>query len=392
MISVSRNNLTHVVYSGETGSGKSESRRLAVKSLLELSVSSPGKKGAKLATQIPAAEFVLECFGNARTLFNPNASRFGKYTELQFTERGRLCGMKSLDYYLERSRVSGAPSGERNFHVFYYLVAGASSEERQHLHLNERTTYRYLGPRGVFRPAEGQEDDATRFDQLKVAMKNVGLSKRQVAQSCQLLAAIIHLGNLEFTVDRAQNEDAAVIRNTDVLETVADFLGVVPAALENVLSCKVKMVNKELCTVFLDSEGSSDNRDDLAKMLYSLLFTWLNECINMRLTRDDFSTFIGIVDIPGPQNMPTSTSRMNSLDQFCVNFANERLHSWIQKRLFESHVEEYMAEGISDYVPRVPYFDNSECLRLLTAMPGGLIHIMDDQARRAPKKTDHSMV
>lgn len=74
-------------------------------------MSQPGKKGAKLVTQVPAAEFVLETFGNARTLFNPNASRFGKYTELQFTERGRLCGMKTLDYYLERNRVAGAPSG-----------------------------------------------------------------------------------------------------------------------------------------------------------------------------------------------------------------------------------------------------------------------------------------
>ena len=89
-------------------------------------MSQPGKKGSKLGHQVPAAEFVLETFGNSRTLFNPNASHFGKYTELQFTERGRICGVKTLDYYLERSRVSGAPSGERNFHIFYYLVAGAA--------------------------------------------------------------------------------------------------------------------------------------------------------------------------------------------------------------------------------------------------------------------------
>ena len=112
--------------SGETASGKSENRRLAIKSLLELSVSNPGKKGSKLASQVPAAEFVIETFGNARTLFNPNASRFGKYTELQFTDRGRLCGIKTLGYYLERNRVATVPSGERNFHIFYYLVAGAS--------------------------------------------------------------------------------------------------------------------------------------------------------------------------------------------------------------------------------------------------------------------------
>ncbi|KAH7106969.1 glycosyltransferase family 2 protein [Auriculariales sp. MPI-PUGE-AT-0066] len=366
-----------ILLTGDTASGKSENRRLAIKSILELSVSNPGKKGSKLATQLPAAEFVLETFGNARTLFNSNASRFGKYTELQFTERGRLCGVKTLEYYFERNRAAGAPSGERNFHIFYYLLAGASPEERQHLKLAEKTTFRYLGQRQTL---------------LKGALKNVGMSKRHVAQACQLVAAILHLGNLEFAIDRHRNEDAAVVRNTDVLEVVADFLGVDAANLESVLSYKTKLVKKELCTVFLDPDGASDNRDDLAKMLYSLLFSWLNESINQRFCRDDFTTFIGIFDLPGTQNLPTSASRSNSLDQFCVNFANEKMHNWIQKSIFEKHTDEYAKEGISRFAPQVPFFDNTECIRLLGNKPGGLIHIMDDQARRMPKKTDHTMV
>lgn len=376
--------------SGETGSGKSENRRLAIKAILELSVSNPGKKGSKLATQVPASEFVLETFGNARTLFNPNASRFGKYTELQFSDRGRLCGIKTLDYYLERNRVSGVPSGERNFHIFYYLVAGASPEERQHLHLLDKATYRYLGQRTASgRPNGGRDDDGVRFDQLKVALKTIGLSKRHVAQTCQLIAAILHLGNLEFTIDRHRNEDAAVVRNTDILAIVADFLGVQPSDLESALSYRTKLVKKELCTVFLDPDGASDNRDDLAKTLYSLLFAWLNEHINQRLCKDDYTTFIGLFDLPGPQNM---TSRPNSLDQFCMNFANERLQSWTQKKLFESHVSEYNTEGIARFVPQVSYADNVEVIRLLQNKPGGLIHIMDDQAHRTPKKTNQTMV
>jgi len=353
-------------------------------------VSNPGKKGSKLAQQVPAAEFVLESFGNARTLFNANASRFGKYTELQFTDRGRLSGVKTLDYYLERNRVAGAPSGERNFHIFYYLTSGASVEERQHMHLYDKTTYRYLGQRGAPSTRQNSRDeDALRFDQLKMALKNVGFSKRNVAQTCQLVAAILHLGNLEFTIDRSRNEDAAVVRNTDVLALVAEFLGVAASVLETALSYRTKMVRKELCTVFLDPDGASDNRDDLAKTLYSLLFAWLNEHINQRLCRDDFVTFIGLFDLPGSQNM---SSRPNSLDQFCINFANERMLNFIQRSLFEKHVAEYNSEGISRYVPQVPYFDNTECVRLLQNKPGGLIHIMDDQARRTPKKTDHTMV
>jgi chitin synthase len=298
--------------------------------------------------------------------------------------------VKTIDYYLERHRVASIPSGERNFHIFYYLMSGASPEERQHMHLNEKATYRYLAQRAApARAPGGRDDDAVRFDQLKMALKNVGFSKRHVAQTCQLIAAILHLGNLEFTIDRQRNEDAAVVRNTDVLEIVADFLGVQPAALETALTYRTRLMKKELCTVFLDADGAADNRDELAVTLYSLLFIWLNEHINQRLHKDDFASFIALLDLPGPQNL---TSRPNGLDQFCVNFANERLQNFIQKRLFESHVSEYNEEGISRYVPQVPYFDNSECIRLLQNRPGGLIHIMDDQARRMPRKTNHTMV
>ncbi|KAH9045953.1 glycosyltransferase family 2 protein [Lactarius hengduanensis] len=365
-----------IILNGETGSGKSENRRLAIKTLLELSVSNPGKKGSKLAHQVPAAEFVLESFGNARTLFNANASRFGKYTELQFTERGRLCGIKTLDYYLERNRVAGAPSGERNFHIFYYLFAGASAEERQHMQLIDKTTFRYLGQRGIPGRQNMRDDDAQRFEQLKAALKNVGFSKRHVAQTCQLIAAILHLGNLEFAIDRGRDVDAAVVRNQDTLALVADFLGVTPSALETALSYKTKLVKKELCTVFLDrmvrlTTATIWPRRSILYSFHGLTSTSTNASVATILT---------------------SLLAPNSLDQFCINFANERLQNFIQRKLFESHVAEYNSEGIARYVPQVPYFDNSECLRLLQNQPGGLLHIMDDQARRAPKKTDHTMV
>ncbi|KAF8198694.1 glycosyltransferase family 2 protein [Mycena galopus ATCC 62051] len=381
-----------IIFAGETASGKSENRRLAIKVLLELSVSNPGKTGSKLGTQVPASEFVLESFGSARTLFNPNASRFGKYTELQFGERGRLQGIKTLDYYLEHTRVAGAPNGERNFHVFYYLIAGATLEERQHLHLLDENPYRYLGQhRTSNTPNAHPTDDAIRFDQLKAALKTIGLSRRHVAQTCQLIAAILHLGNLEFIIDKHRNADSAVVRNADVCEIIAEFLGIHRDTLEHALSYRTTLVKKELCTVFLDPTGASDNRDDLAKTLYSLLFAWLNEHINQHLCKDDFTTFIGLFDLPGPQNF---ASRPNSLDQFCINFANERLHSWTQHGLLEAHVAEYTIEQLIPRFlpPSLPSLDNMEGIRLLQNRPGGLVHILDDQARRAPKKTDFTMI
>ena len=156
-------------------------------------------------------------------------------------------------------------------------------------------------------------------------------------------------------IDRHKNEGATVVRNLD-LDIVSDFLGIQLYALKQALSYKTKLVKKELCTVFLDPNGASDNRDDLVKTLYSLLFAWLNEHINQHLCRDDFSTSIGLFDLPGPQNL---FSRPNTLDQFAVNFANERPQNWIQRRLFKSCVEEYTTESISRFDPPVPYFDNA---------------------------------
>ena len=106
---------------------------------------------------------------------------------------------------------------------------------------------------------------------------------------------------------------------------MADFLGIQPAALEAVLSYKTKLVKKELCTVFLDPDGASDKRDHLAKTLYSLLFAWLNDHIDQHLCKGDFTSFISLFDLPGAQNM---SSRPNSLDQFYINFFNERLQNW----------------------------------------------------------------
>ncbi|KIK20514.1 hypothetical protein PISMIDRAFT_12896 [Pisolithus microcarpus 441] len=224
-------------------------------------------------------------FGNARSLFNPNTSQLGKYTELQFTERG------------------------------------PSPEARQHLHLQDKAHYRYLRQHSTgAHPNAIRADDAHRFEQLKVALKTFGLSKRHTIQACQVIATILHLSNLKFTIDRLRDVDTTVVCNVNTLALIAESLGIQPSALENTLSYKTKLVKKELCTVFLDSDRASDNRNDLAKTLYSLLFAWLNKHINQHLCRDDFDTFIGLFDLPGPQNM---TGRSNLLDQFCINFANE---------------------------------------------------------------------
>ncbi|KAI9567246.1 P-loop containing nucleoside triphosphate hydrolase protein [Boletus coccyginus] len=255
-----------------------KSRHLAIKTLLELSVSNLGKKGPKLVSQVPAAKLIIKSSGNARMLFNPNEFQNIRSCSSP-TKAVRV--VKSPEYYLECNQVVVVPSGERNFHNFYYLKAGTSPEERQHLslHLANKTQYRYL--------------------------------------------TVFHFGNIEFTVDRGRDVNAAVVCNIDALGIIAEFFGVQPSALESTLAYKMKLVKKELC---LNPDGASDNCDDLSKTLYTPFFVWLNEHINQRLCHDDFDTFIGLFDLPGPQNM---TSQQNSLNHFCINFAKEHLQGSI---------------------------------------------------------------
>jgi chitin synthase len=330
------------------------------------------------------AQFILESFGNAHTVTNDNASRSGSYNELQFNDRGRLEGLKTIDYYFERSRVSQPPaSGERNFHVFYYLVAGIEGEERQHLHLQNFSDYRYLQSRA----RRTGPSDRERFHQLKNAFRAVGLSNRLVAQLCQLLAAIVHIGNLQFTEDVGMHE-GAIVMNPHVLGIVAEFLGVSDAALSEIFSFKTVLVRKEVCTTFLDPEQAESVRDELARTLYSLLFSWLNEHLNQKLCKDSFGSFLALVDFPGLQNNAGPTLGVNSVDQFCFNFANEKEHNWILHRIHEVP----LAEALADQLPleRIPYFDNTECIKMLSDPKGGLITIADEQAKR--KRTDQSLL
>lgn len=362
-----------------------------LKSLVDLSAPAAGKRGSKLITQIPAAFFILDTFGHATASQNSNASRFGRYTELQFSDKGRLVGVKGLEYFLETSRVTNTVLGERNFHVFYYLAAGASAEERAHLQLEDSTGFRYLSYRRSSASSDAQ--DAVRFSQLKDAFKAVGFPKKAVASIFQILSAILHLGNVEFHIDRSRNSDSAVVKNTAVLEIAADFLGVQSDDLEYALTNKSTMVGGEMCAVFLDADGASANRDDLARTLYGLLFSWIGEFMNEKLCREDFATFISIVDFPGPAQAASSHRDGAGIDAFSFNLAAERLHAFTLSQLYESNKAEYSAEGIDRSLSGfgAAYNSNSECVRLLTHAPGGLVHIIDDQSRRRGK-TDASML
>ncbi|KAJ1970004.1 hypothetical protein IWQ62_000242 [Dispira parvispora] len=361
-----------IVFTGESGSGKTENLKMAVRLFSFLRTQS--KRDTRFYAQLMQAQTILEAFGNARTSLNRNASRFGCYVELQFDEHGRTIGAKLLDYLLEKSRVTNLPSQERNFHVFYQLLNGATSDERSHFHLSEPGYFSYLEKSGVFRIPE--VDDAVQFTDLCASMKSLGLNKKYQKQIFQLLSAILHLGNIQFVdlPDNYQSQEPCEVRNMDVLSLVAGLLGIDELALQGTLTFKTKMIKREMCTVFLDAEQASHQRDDLAKSLYSLLFSWIVEFLNTKLCKDDSQAvnFIGLVDLFGFQNLAA-----NGFEQFLINFANERLYHFTNHHIFDAGRAEMEKEGLSQYASEVSFADNSPCLDLYMKPATGLISLLD---------------
>ncbi|RUP30296.1 chitin synthase, partial [Jimgerdemannia flammicorona] len=379
--------------SGITGSGKTTSHNHLINELLLLATH--GKKEAKIKQQIVNAQTITECFGNARTVQNRSASRFGKFQELQFNERGRIIGAKTLTYFFDKTRVTEVPRDERTYHAFYAMFAGTSVDEKNALHINFAPEhFNYLAQSKVIKVAD--MDDQIAFGDLKAALKSCGFKAKTTMQIFQLLAAILHLGNLQF-VDNRDNaqatQDACSIRNRDVLEQVAAMLGVSAIKLETTLTYKLKLIRKELCTVFLNAAGATEQRDSLARALYSVLFAWIVETINTKLCfSSEPANFVGVLDQFGFQNF-----KNNSFEQFCVNFANERAQQFVINQLFDDNagINAVMTrDGVS--LPTVITMDNAGCVELLTgkdkipekqdsekkANLAGMIGLLDREAAR----------
>ncbi|KAF9373092.1 hypothetical protein CPC16_002028, partial [Podila verticillata] len=352
-----------VVMSGISGSGKTTGATHIMEQLCRLA--SHTKKEARVASQLQQAQQVLDAFGCCFTNENKNASMFSKFLEIQFNERGRVLGGKTLCYLLNASRITKIPHDERTFHVFYYLLHANpdsfSDQDKSHLRLQEPFAYinqsRLTRQDGVgANAAHGAPgsvphahmgvagmgmDDSLGFDHLKAAMSACGFKPRQTQHVWRLLAAILHLGNLQFADPASPSkqsalQEAAIIKNNDVLEFIADILGVPSDKLVLALTYKSKLIRRDLCTVVLNSSGASAHRDSLARALYTALFGYLAEQINRTLCHNDPANFVAILDQAGLSEAASSSPmHLSNFEQFSVNFANELLHGFLGRRMLD---------------------------------------------------------
>ncbi|KAL3866507.1 hypothetical protein ACJMK2_043800 [Sinanodonta woodiana] len=363
-----------IVISGESGSGKTESTNLLLHHLTALS--QKGLHGSGVEQTILGAGPVLEAFGNAKTVHNNNSSRFGKFIQVNYKENGMVHGAIVEKYLLEKSRIVSQAKNERNYHVFYYLLAGADDLERKKLHLGAPSDYYYLNQSDCFTLEEVDEENE--FSRLKQSMELVGFSVVTQKRIFGVLSAVLLLGNVQFRKRGDQTHDESVsIRNEEVIKKLSDVLKVKEKTLCEALTQKKATAGDETVVMKYKMEDAVATRDAMAKCLYGALFDWIVFKVNQALlakrhNSEHQGNSIGVLDIFGFEDFSK-----NSFEQFCINYANEHLQYYFNQHIFKFEQEEYKKEGIQ--WKNIEFIDNTACLEIFSRRPNGLFSLLDEE-------------
>ncbi|XP_070212949.1 unconventional myosin-IXb-like [Littorina saxatilis] len=363
-----------IVISGESGSGKTESTNLLLHHLTALS--HKGLHGSGVEQTILGAGPVLEAFGNAKTVHNNNSSRFGKFIQVNYKENGMVHGAIVEKYLLEKSRIVSQAKSERNYHVFYYMLAGADDKEREALSLSKPEDYRYLS-HSECSIQEGL-DEQHEFARLKQSMEMVGFSPETQRKIFCVLSAVLHLGNIEFKKKGDQHHDeSVVVRNEATVKIISQLLKVKEKTVLEALTQKRTTAGDEVFTINYKMEDAVATRDAMAKCIYGSLFDWIVLKVNQALLAKKHNSehegnSIGVLDIFGFEDFGR-----NSFEQFCINYANEHLQYYFNQHIFKFEQEEYQREGIQ--WKNIEFIDNTGCLELFSKKPSGLFHLLDEE-------------
>ncbi|XP_010522441.1 PREDICTED: myosin-7 [Tarenaya hassleriana] len=358
-----------ILVSGESGAGKTESTKMLMRYLAYMG-GRDASEGRSVEQQVLESNPVLEAFGNAKTVRNNNSSRFGKFVELQFDNMGRISGAAIRTYLLERSRVCQVSDPERNYHCFYMLCA-APEQETEQFKLGKPSTFHYLNQSNCY--ALDGVDDSKEYVATRKAMDVVGISSEEQDAIFRIVAAILHLGNIEFVKgEESDDSEPKDDKSRFHLKMAADLFMCDEKALEDSLCKRVIVTRDESITKSLDPDSAALSRDALAKIVYSRLFDWLVSKINSSIGQDPDSKYIiGVLDIYGFESFKT-----NSFEQFCINLTNEKLQQHFNQHVFKMEQEEYTKEEIDwSYIE---FIDNQDVLDLIEKKPGGIIALLDE--------------
>ncbi|PIK53536.1 putative myosin-VIIa [Apostichopus japonicus] len=361
-----------VIISGESGAGKTESTKLILQFLAAVS-----GQHSWIEQQIIESNPIMEAFGNAKTIRNDNSSRFGKYIDIHFTERGVIEGAKIDQYLLEKSRLVSQLPDERNYHIFYCLLVGLPAAEKGKLELTEAKDYYYL-TQGDCLECEGRADKRD-FAEIRGAMKVLTFSDENIWDIYKLLAGILHLGNIQFVAVERRNLESTGFAQEDQVSKVSRVLEVNHKNLCDALTNKTTMAHGETIVSPVSKDKAVDMRDAFVKAIYGRLFIWIVTKLNEATYREQedpkgMRLGIGLLDIFGFENFGK-----NSFEQMCINYANENLQQFFVRHIFKLEQEEYDREGIK--WDHIQFVDNQETLDMIAMKPLNIIALVDEEAR-----------
>ena len=347
-----------IIISGESGSGKTQSTKIILKYLAVSSMfsvthdlstdnlqlnqlnsmkNSDGDEKVTVEKQVLDSNPLMEAFGNAKTVKNNNSSRFGKFIQVNFSQSGKILSAKIYNYLLEKSRVVTIQSNERNYHIFYQLIKGADQKERLKYQIRDIEHFNYLN-KGCFEVEE--TDDAANFLETKECMLKLKFKPEEISYILSVLMGILYLGNVTFIDDENNHAGGVLIDplvKSDFL-IASELLGIDPPTLTCVLT-KRKMKDPMTDNYFervLTMDKAYNSRDAVAKTIYSKIFDFIIRRVNQAIANLDEMKVaknvlkIGLLDIFGFENF-----EVNSFEQLCINYANERLQQYFNNHIFK---------------------------------------------------------
>ncbi|KAL0993002.1 hypothetical protein UPYG_G00102020 [Umbra pygmaea] len=377
-----------ILCTGESGAGKTENTKKVIQYLAHVASSHKGRKDhnipGELERQLLQANPILESFGNAKTVKNDNSSRFGKFIRVNFDVTGYIVGANIETYLLEKSRAIRQAKDERTFHVFYQLLAGAGEHLKTDLLLDSFSSYRFLSNGNITIP--GQQDKEN-FQETMEAMNIMSFSHDEILCMLKVVSAVLQFGNVVFKKER--NTDQASMPENTAAQKLCHLLGLnVMEFTRAILSPRIK-VGRDYVQKAQTKEQADFAVEALAKATYERLFRWLVHRINKALdrTKRQGASFIGILDIAGFEIFA-----LNSFEQLCINYTNEKLQQLFNHTMFILEQEEYQREGIEwsfiDFG-----LDLQPCIDLIEkpTNPPGVLALLDEECW-FPKATDKTFV
>ncbi|XP_022062784.2 unconventional myosin-XIX [Acanthochromis polyacanthus] len=363
-----------LVVSGESGAGKTWTSRCLMKYYATVAASSSVMKSQdtveRIERRVLDSNPIMEAFGNACTLRNNNSSRFGKYIQLQLDRCQRLVGASVQTYLLEKTRVTCQPANERNFHIFYQMMKGATDQQRKEWMMPQDQCFAWL-------PNSEKTVEEDCFDETVEAMVHLGIHAERQQQIFKILAGILQLGNVSFSSSTDESQTCHLgEQSQDFLQRAAELLCVSAEELQTCLRVRTLKAGKQSVLKPCSQAECSVRRDCLAKLIYAQLFEWMVAFINNSICADKSSwcNFIGVLDVYGFECF-----QINNLEQLCINYANEKLQQHFVAHYLRAQQEEYVSEGLQWSF--VKYQDNQSCLDLIEGSLISVFSLLNEESR-----------